>query len=810
MKNFLRLISLCFFVSLSQLVISQINIKVSVKSIAVTANVDCDGFLDGDSDFLFEYKAIDNSPSANGNNNPTTGSIGACNFAVVNGNNGSYTLTPSAPGSAIFSPTTGLFFDRTYNCKQDVPSELTITWRAYENDDAAAPSVTPMANGVVPAQANSYTVSTSNGTYTTQYTQTSSDGGCPQTYVIEFEIQKTQGSFLPLSIGSASGNTICTGATNGEIESSITGGSGTVLFDWSHDGLSDYDDNLELAGVSVGNYTLVVKDALNCTDTISANVFETDAPINISSFTDASSVVCAGQNSIAYAVPSQSNTVFVWGYNAAGTMMNGSGNAITIDFNNTATSGTLTVFAQNSCSVSPTLTMAITVNPIPNILINGNNLICENASQTLIASGASSYTWSSGEQTASITVSSSVTTIYTVTATNTFGCISSKQFTVDVLPTPTLQVNGSTLAVCPNETVAVSATGSGNLFIWSDGFIGTNHNVKAAATTIFTITNTDANSCYSQTTFTLNVHPGPALAISGNTLVCSKVLVNLTASGADSYEWSGGIATNTVSFIPLVPTTITVVGTTTDGCRDSIVQPINVLNTPTVSIDGESSICEGESVTLTANSTGTVTYGWNTGANTSSITVTPIGTFTYIVTVDNGACIAVASQEVEVRLIPTIDFTIATPLLCTIDPIITFTADPSGGTFYGTGVTGDTFDPSIGAGTYPISYSLTVSNGCVASQTQTLNVMVCSGVNELTLQSNAILYPNPATSNVMLQSDKVVSSVLIYDYSGKLVKIIEMNALESNIEVSDLAKGFYTFTLNMNDRSQTVIKMVKE
>lgn len=88
---------------------SQLNIKVKVETIAVQNPLDCDGFSLGDSDFLFEYKATDNSPSVFGNNNPTAGSIGNCNYALVDGNNGSYSLSPSAPGTAIFSPLDGIF-----------------------------------------------------------------------------------------------------------------------------------------------------------------------------------------------------------------------------------------------------------------------------------------------------------------------------------------------------------------------------------------------------------------------------------------------------------------------------------------------------------------------------------------------------------------------------------------------------------------------------------------------------------------------------------------------------------------------------
>jgi hypothetical protein len=811
MKKILSIISSLFFLGICQVTHAQINIKVNVKSVAVSTAADCDAGGSDNSDFVFEYKAQDNSPSAFSNNTPVAGSIGMCNYAVINEQNGPYAFTPSVPGSAVFSPTTGLFFDRSYNCKNEVPTMITVTWAAYENDDVSAPSITPLANGVVSAQVNSYTVPTSNGTYTTQYTQTSSDGTCPQTYSIEFEIVKTVGAFSPLVLGTPEANVICTGASDGFVEVDATGGSGTVLYDWSMDGVGDFNDNVQETGLVAGTYTLVVKDALNCRDSAVVTVFSTNAPVNITSFTASTASVCTDQSGVVYAVPTQTNVVFYWSFSGPGGVMNGTGNSITMDFLSFAADGTLSVYAQNSCSTSSTLSMSITVQASPNIAIAGNSSMCANTQEVLSASGATTYTWSTGVNTASATVSPSATTIYTVMATGTGGCMTTQQYTMDVLPTPTLQVTGSTVAVCPNHTVAVSAVGNGNLFFWSDGFIGSNHNVMAASTNVFTVTTTFTNSCYTQVTYTLNVLPAPILSVTGNTAVCEGGTVSLTANGADSYVWSDGVTTSTTSFVPVSSTTLGLVGTGLNGCKDSVVKNIAVLQTPTVTISGTDTICEGQTVTLTASANGTVTYGWNSGANTPSVSVTPTGTFTYIATAFNGACAGSASYEVFVKLIPTVDFSVTTNPLCVSDGLITFTANPSGGTFNGTGVTmGNMFDPSIGAGSYPIVYHVSLSNGCGAVASQTVVVMLCTGIEEAIQTKGLVAFPNPTVADVTIHSEEEMTSVLIYDFSGKLVRIVDARAFEMTIDMSSLATGFYTFTITMRDKTQKVIKVVKE
>jgi len=808
MKKHLFFIYTLFFVSIYQLSVAQLNIKVKVNSVSVLSALDCDAGGADNSDFVFEYKVKDNSPFSYTNNAPVAGSIGMCNYVVINEQNGPYTLTPSSPGVAVFSPTSGVFFDRNYNCVNDIPTTFTLTWSAYENDDVSAPSVTPVANGLMNPQVITYTVPSANGTFTAQYTETSLDAACPQTYVIEFEVQKTVGSFSPLAINFLDGNIICTGTSNGDLEASFAGGSGTVLTDWSVDGLGDYDDNTNVSSVPAGSYTIVVKDALNCTDTGVVVITEVDPPLNISAFTSGSSTVCAGQMAVPYSVASQTNVVYIWNYTGGTANINGTGNSINIDFGNNPTTGTISVYAQNSCSTTPVLTGTIDVLASPNILINGNNTMCANAQEILTASGAATYTWNTGATSASVVVSPSSATVYTVTGTNANGCVAIKEFTMDVIASPTVQITGSTVSVCPNQTVALTAVGNGNLFIWSDGFIGANHTVSANATTIYTVTNTFTNSCYTQVTYTLNV-TSTAISVSGNTTVCTGATTTLTASGVNTYTWSDGGTSNVNVITPNSSTTFTLNGTTLNGCPASLIVPINVVNPPTVSISGGDTICEGKFATLVANATGAVTYGWNSGANTATITVSPIGTFTYVVTVDNGGCTATASHEVFVKLIPTVDFSVTGTPFCTTDAVYTFTSNPSGGSYSGTGVSGNTFDPAVGVGIYPILYQVTASNGCLASQTQTIEVQLCTGVAE-TENNFFSVFPNPATNFVTIQSDKEIKSILVYDYSGKLVKQIEANTFETSVNIGDLARGFYSFSITTNDGVQKTIKIVKE
>lgn len=860
---------------------SQLNVQVKVEKIAVLNTVDCDPAAGDDSDFLFEFKATDNSPSSFSNNTPVAGSIGMCNYAYVNENNGPFAIFTSTPGLAVFSPTNGVFFNRNYNCIQDVPTSVNLVWCAYENDDVVAPSPTPVASGItainstilnLPAQA-SPTVQLV--TYTA-----SSTGACAQTYEITFKITVSSGSFSPLQITHVDSDVICTGANNGHLEVYTSGGSGTVLYDWSNDGTNDFDDASSVAGLSPGTYTIVVKDGLNCTHTATTTVSTIAPPAVIGAFATSSATVCAGQNGVSYSIASQpNNVVYDWLFTGAGGSINGNGNAVTMDFSNAAQSGTLSIYTQNSCSVSPTLTMAITVTPKPTVSISGTNSMCDNVHEVLTATGATSYTWSTGATSSSITVNPSATTIYTVSGTLNNCSSVSGQFTMTVLPSPTVQISGSTATVCPNHTVALTSSGNGSIFVWSDGFMGANHTVASPATVIYTVSNI-MNSCIGQATYTLNVHPLPVLSVSGSTIACPGKTLSLTAAGADTYVWStgstnasitytpSGITTLTVTgtsaltgcvnsttvstgthapglvaitgntaicntlqgvltasgstfylwnngstgptntITPTGPTTVSVVGTTLNGCKDSASVAIMVINNLSIAITGPDSICIGQSALLTANVTGATTYSWNTGAQTATVSVSPASTFTYVVTASNPGCSGTKQHELVVKALPVINFNVTSPL-CLDAGTYSLTATPSGGIYLGSGVSGSTFDPSVGAGSYPVVYQVTGSNGCSASATKTIEVMSCVGIHEQQAAGALSLYPNPSQGKVTIMASTALQSISVMDYMGKLILQANAGTNTAEVDLSGFAAGIYTFVITSSNGSTEVLKVVK-
>ncbi|MEJ6617239.1 MAG: gliding motility-associated C-terminal domain-containing protein [Crocinitomicaceae bacterium] len=173
----------------NQNVFGQATINVRVLNVEVTGNVDCDGFLTGNSDFAWEFLATDNTLGYSNNNPVLFGLLGDFNYAFRNGDNGPYIM--NAPGGG-FSPNSGLYFTHDYVCASDVPTLINIAWRAYENDDLIFNYALGLggSDGETANQNVSMAVPGAAGVNWQIYTATSTDGGCNQTYRVTFEVER--------------------------------------------------------------------------------------------------------------------------------------------------------------------------------------------------------------------------------------------------------------------------------------------------------------------------------------------------------------------------------------------------------------------------------------------------------------------------------------------------------------------------------------------------------------------------------------------------------------------------------------------
>lgn len=160
----------------------------------------------------------------------------------------------------------------------------------------------------------------------------------------------------------------------------------------------------------------------------------------------------------------------------------------------------------------------------------------------------------------------------------------------------------------------------------------------------------------------------PTLSVTASsTFVCAGSSVTLTASGASSYSWTGGIS-NGVAFNPMATTNYTLTGGIS-GCPSSTatsVATISVTNIPLpiAALSSSSVVCAGHTASLNAG--GANNYTWTPGNITGPTTiVSPQSTTIYTVIGYNGSgCPGTATLSLLVNPNPTVSSASSSTNVC--------------------------------------------------------------------------------------------------------------------------------------------------
>ena len=466
----------------------------------------------------------------------------------------------------------------------------------------------------------------------------------------------------------------------------------------------------------------------------------------------------------------------------------------------------------DACGHSNTCQTTILVNSssVP-VAITGNNVICLGQSTTLSTVAVGTYAWNTNpvQTTSSITVSPSQTTTYVLTVTNANGCTATASRTVTVNPLPNANITGNNV-ICVGQSTTLTATGGGS-YVWNTNpaQITATITVSPAQTTTYIVTVTNGNGCTATSSRTVTVNPLPTAAISGNNVICLGQSTTLTATGGVSYSWNT-VPVQTTAAITVSPTqtrTYIVTVTNANGCTATASRTVTVNALPTANITGNNVICVGESTTLTA--TGGVSYAWNTNPvqTTAAITVSPIVTTTYVVTVTNAnGCTATASRTVNVN-------SNTTPIAICMDVTISIqnqgtvillpqqvdggsTAECNG-TIINRTVTPNTFDcADVGI---PQTVTLTVTSNGGSS--------TCTAI--VTIEDNAgpvIVCPDDLTLNCNQFNGDLASLPLptVGDMCGVDTLIISDNIATNTCNIGEIVRSFIALDIFGNPSAECV------
>jgi hypothetical protein len=158
-----------------------------------------------------------------------------------------------------------------------------------------------------------------------------------------------------------------------------------------------------------------------------------------------------------------------------------------------------------------------------------SNTICAGQSVSLNATGSGSYTWSTGQNTANIIVTPSITTSYSVFGSTSAACVRTAVANVSVNPSPTLSITGNTV-LCTGETGTITVSGA-NAYAWSNGATSNSITINNTPNSYnYTVIGTGTNACTNIAQielYNLYVYPNPALTvlhINANSQLIGKTL----------------------------------------------------------------------------------------------------------------------------------------------------------------------------------------------------------------------------------------------------------------------------------------------
>jgi len=530
------------------------------------------------------------------------------------------------------------------SCFNNSDGEVTIT-----ASGGTAPLLYSINNGVTFQSSNQFT-----GLPAGPYSIVISDAnGCTSTGSSII----SQPAELLISTSSIDAN--CFGSSTGSASAIINGGTSPYTYIWSNGSSQPV-----LGNTIAGSYSVTITDANGCTSAASVVINEPSAIVVTESITNAS---CNGTGDGSISVTTSGGTSpysYFWS-------VPGNGTQIT---NLTAGNYSVTVTDNNGCTSVQNYTVAQPAAIA--ISSSATNVTCyglNNGTATVTPSGGTApytYQWSNNASTA--TAINLAAGTYTATITDNNGCIitvsesitSPAQLVASVSGTP-VTCNGST-----DGTAAVTVTGgtAPYSYQWSNG--GTTPSLNNVGGGNLIVNIADANNCITSASVLIQEPAALVVSVSGATTLCigETATITATAQGGNGYytfTWNNGINGNTQTVSPSSSTSYSVSVVDSLGCPATsnalvvtVNPPLSIVASPAVTI------CEGDQAQISAVATGgdggPYTYHWaGLSQTTGTVSVAPVMNTTYTVTVTDGCTTpaAAAAVQVEVNLLPVVNFT---------------------------------------------------------------------------------------------------------------------------------------------------------
>lgn len=412
------------------------------------------------------------------------------------------------------------------------------------------------------------------------------------------------------------------------------------------------------------------------------------------------------------------------------------------------------------------------------------------------STNASTYNWtltgatpsSSTAYLPTISYPASGTKSITLVASNACGS-DSYTSTVNISANPNIIATYTGGTICPGGSAVLSANGAGTggTYEWmapSFAQTGSTITVYPTSTTTYTVIGTNTAGCSSSATITVNVNSGSVSLNASHSQICiggSSTISATPSTGTYSWSPSAGLSSTTTSTVIASPTTTTnyiCTYTSPSGCVSTASYTIEVIIDPILSVSaGTAMLCAGSSTPLLTSITGTTStgiYTWSPSSGLSattgtSVIATPSTTTSYTVTWSDGACTTLATQDIIVEALPTINISSSSNPTCS-NTLVTLTASGAAGGLYDWG--------GISGASIDVLPSTTTTFTC-------------------TWQGAVCVVETPYTQNVYATTNQTISqsdNLLISDISDNVQWFLNNEYLDgaTNDTLVPLVDGFYS------------------
>ena len=382
--------------------------------------------------------------------------------------------------------------------------------------------------------------------------------------------------------------------------------------------------------------------------------------------------------------------------------------------------GRYVIYATNTLSCIPVQDSIVIIaeSRTPPLDLGPDLQLCPNNTITLRAGPKFfSYLWPDGSSDSLFTVSQPGK--YWVTVMDSCSNILSDTITITQAPPIPFSV-GPDRSKCNNDTIQIQAPSGFINYKWSPAYNiirANSRNVilNPLVDTTYTIIAEKTPGCFAYDTVSIKVFHSPVINLGPDLKFCQGDSAILDAGGFfDQYVWNTGL--NARQAVVYQPGEYSVTGITTEGCKSyDTVRVLQVFPLPQPQLDQNPVICENDIRLLDAGA-GYVSYLWNDGSVTQTISVKTTGTYSVKVVDQNGCEGSATTNILRIQALPT-NFLFPDTAICNYGKITLELLRPYDSYLWNNGST----QPAITVN-QPGTYWLTVRDNENCSATDTVYV----------------------------------------------------------------------------------------